>query len=98
MNSDQAAGVPAGVIDTSSMPGHVSTTPPGKAQMVDLIESKLRMHRDTLHRLQACLDQQMALDIRKRDGSTLRFLYSQISMYQLVVEELDDLLAHSASA
>jgi hypothetical protein len=60
--------------------------------MQQAIEFRLQAHRDKLQHLKMSLDQQMLINARQRNGHALRFLHGQISMHQLVIDELEQLL------
>jgi hypothetical protein len=60
--------------------------------MQQLIEARLREHRAQLASLQQCVDRQMSMEIRKRNGILPRFLHVRMQMHSMVIEELELLL------
>lgn len=63
--------------------------------MQHLIESRLAEHRAQLENLNGCVDRELAVEVRNRNGLALRYLHGRITMHQLVIEELDLLLAEA---
>jgi hypothetical protein len=64
----------------------------GETGVRQLIETRLQHHRTELARVQACVEQQMVLTAKQRNGSALRFLHGRVCLHELVIEELESLL------
>jgi hypothetical protein len=62
-----------------------------------IIESKLREHHQRLAHLRSCQQEEMLKNWRDRNVPYLTFLWKELSTYERVVAELEDLLAHLRS-
>jgi hypothetical protein len=62
-----------------------------------IIETKLREHQQRLAHLRSCHEEEMLKNWRHRNMPYLTFLWKELSMYECVVAELEDLLAHLRS-
>ena len=65
--------------------------------MRKLIEERLHDHQQQLSRLQRYRDEHMSVNIRQRDGVSLRYLHGQMATHRRVIEELELLLEHAGN-